>query len=122
MRVSYTQFLIVGESNISCSQEIWIMVVRNDQGELIPTHTPTGWRVCIDYKKLNAVTRKDHFSLPFIDQILEKLTVATCTNDHKVVIKFVQSNIFYRFGVPHAIISNNGSYFRNWKFDVHLRK
>ncbi|KAL5550681.1 hypothetical protein UlMin_000857 [Ulmus minor] len=33
----------------------------------------TGWRVCIDYRKLNAVTRKDHFSLPFIDQMLERL-------------------------------------------------
>ncbi|RDY01764.1 Retrovirus-related Pol polyprotein, partial [Mucuna pruriens] len=30
-------------------------------------------RVCIDYKKLNQVTRKYHFPLPFIDQVLEKL-------------------------------------------------
>ena len=50
-----------------------LTIVKNDQGELIPTRTPTGWRVCIDYRKLNAVTRKDHFPLPFIDQILEKL-------------------------------------------------
>ena len=33
----------------------------------------TGWRMCIDYHKLNATTRKDHFPLPFIDQMLEKL-------------------------------------------------
>ncbi|KAI3770488.1 hypothetical protein L6452_01622 [Arctium lappa] len=41
--------------------------------ENIPTRPVTGWRVCIDYRKLNAVTLKDHFPLPFIDQILEKL-------------------------------------------------
>ena len=33
----------------------------------------TIWRVCIDYRKLNSATRKDHFSLPFIDQMLDKL-------------------------------------------------
>jgi len=45
--------------------------MQNDQGKLIPTRTPIGWRVCIDYRKLNAVTCKDHFPLPFINQILE---------------------------------------------------
>ncbi|GKB50130.1 DNA-directed DNA polymerase [Tanacetum coccineum] len=48
-------------------------VVLNDNNELIPSHTVTGWRVCIDYHKLNDATRKDHFSLPFIDQMLERL-------------------------------------------------
>ncbi|GJZ44694.1 hypothetical protein Tco_0591949 [Tanacetum coccineum] len=33
----------------------------------------TGWRVCIDYQKLNDATRKDHFPLPFMDQMLERL-------------------------------------------------
>ena len=50
-----------------------LSVVQNYLGELAPTRTPTGWRVCIDYRKLNAVTHKNHFSLSFIDQILEKL-------------------------------------------------
>ncbi|XP_073109152.1 uncharacterized protein [Elaeis guineensis] len=50
-----------------------ITVVENDEGELIPTRATTSWRVCVDYRKLNVVTRKDHFPLPFIDQILEWL-------------------------------------------------
>ena len=32
-----------------------------------------GWRVCIDYKKVNTATRKDHYPLPFIDQMLDRL-------------------------------------------------
>jgi hypothetical protein len=39
----------------------------------VPTHIQSGWRVCIDYHKLNAATRKDHFPLPFIDQMVERL-------------------------------------------------
>nr|XP_016468986.1 PREDICTED: uncharacterized protein LOC107791434 [Nicotiana tabacum] len=48
-------------------------VVTNDNNELIPTQTVTGWRVCMDYRKLNKVTRKDHFPLPFLDQMLDRL-------------------------------------------------
>nr|GEY79504.1 reverse transcriptase domain-containing protein [Tanacetum cinerariifolium] len=48
-------------------------VVANENNELIPTRLVTGWRVCIDYMKLNDATRKDHFSLPFMDQMLERL-------------------------------------------------
>ena len=48
-------------------------VIRNEKNELIPTRTVIGWRVCIDYKKLNTVTRNDHYPLPFIDQMLDRL-------------------------------------------------
>nr|GFA23356.1 reverse transcriptase domain-containing protein [Tanacetum cinerariifolium] len=48
-------------------------VVTNDENELVPTRLVTGWRVCIDYRKLNEATRKDHFPLSFMDQMLERL-------------------------------------------------
>ena len=48
-------------------------VIRNEKNELIPTRIVTGWRVCIDYIKLNTATRKDHFPLPFVDQMLDRL-------------------------------------------------
>ncbi|GJY25351.1 reverse transcriptase domain-containing protein, partial [Tanacetum coccineum] len=48
-------------------------VVENDENELILTRLVMGWRVCIDYHKLNEATRKDHFPLPFMDQMLERL-------------------------------------------------
>ncbi|CAN6544492.1 unnamed protein product [Malus baccata var. baccata] len=50
-----------------------VTVVKNKENELVPTRIQTGWRVCIDYRKLNATTRNDHFPLPFIDQMLERL-------------------------------------------------
>ncbi|GJR80169.1 reverse transcriptase domain-containing protein [Tanacetum coccineum] len=50
-----------------------ITVVANEENELISTRLVTGWRVCIDYRKLNEATRKDHFPLPFMDQMLERL-------------------------------------------------
>ncbi|XP_024028191.1 LOW QUALITY PROTEIN: uncharacterized protein LOC112093618 [Morus notabilis] len=50
-----------------------VTVVPNDANELIPTRTIKGWRVCMGYRKLNKATRKDHFPLPFIDQMLDRL-------------------------------------------------
>ena len=49
------------------SKKSGITIIENEKGELIPTQTSTTWRMCIDYQKLNTVTRKDHFPLPFID-------------------------------------------------------
>ncbi|KAH0669895.1 hypothetical protein KY285_024033 [Solanum tuberosum] len=48
-------------------------VVRNEKNELIPTRTMIGLRICMDYQKLNDVTQKDHYPVPFIDQMLDRL-------------------------------------------------
>nr|GFA69479.1 reverse transcriptase domain-containing protein [Tanacetum cinerariifolium] len=50
-----------------------IIVAENENNELIPTRLVIRWRVCIDNRKLNDATRKDHFPLPFMDQMLERL-------------------------------------------------
>jgi hypothetical protein len=55
------------------SKKSGITVVKNEDEELIPTRITTSWRVYIDYIRLNKVTQKDHFPLPFIDQMLERL-------------------------------------------------
>ncbi|XP_022155973.1 uncharacterized protein LOC111022957 [Momordica charantia] len=54
-------------------------VIENAKNEFIPTRTVTGWRICMDYRKLNKATKKDdflkkdHFPLPFIDQMFDRL-------------------------------------------------
>jgi hypothetical protein len=50
-----------------------LTVVKNVKNELIPQRTVTEWRMCINYRKLNKATKKDHFPLPFIDEMLERL-------------------------------------------------
>ncbi|KAK1697900.1 hypothetical protein QYE76_014597 [Lolium multiflorum] len=54
-----------------------ITVVPNDNDELIPQRVVVGYRMCIDYRKVNKVTKKDHYPLPFIDQMLERLSKNT---------------------------------------------
>nr|GEW89841.1 reverse transcriptase domain-containing protein [Tanacetum cinerariifolium] len=58
---------------IISSQKSGITVVTNENDELVPTRTIMGWRVCIDYSRLNEATTKDHFPLSFMDQMLERL-------------------------------------------------
>ncbi|XP_057719581.1 uncharacterized protein LOC130934008 [Arachis stenosperma] len=52
-----------------------VTTVKNEHGELIVTIVQNAWRVCIDYKHLNQATRKDHYPLLFIDQMLDRLSV-----------------------------------------------
>nr|GEV01439.1 reverse transcriptase domain-containing protein [Tanacetum cinerariifolium] len=47
-------------------------VVENEENELFLTRLVTRRRVCINYRKLNEATHKDHFPLPFMDQMLER--------------------------------------------------
>ena len=51
-----------------------VTTVHNEKGEEMPTRLTTGCMVCIDYRRLNEVTTKDHFPLPFTDQLLERIS------------------------------------------------
>ncbi|RVW18615.1 hypothetical protein CK203_106047 [Vitis vinifera] len=62
----------LGEPTQVVPKKSGITVVKGENGDEVSTRLTTGWRVCIDYRKLNAVTRKDHFPLPFMDQVLER--------------------------------------------------
>ena len=50
-----------------------ITLIKTENNILLPSKTVTGWRICIDYRKLNKATRKYHFPLPFLDQMLDRL-------------------------------------------------
>nr|GEU52109.1 reverse transcriptase domain-containing protein [Tanacetum cinerariifolium] len=62
------------QRSMMSSRKRGMIVITNDENELVLTRLVTGWRVCIDYQKLNEATQKDHFPLPFMDQMLERLT------------------------------------------------
>ena len=66
--IIYPIFDSVWVSPVQCvPKKGGITVVTNDKNELIPTRAVSGWQVCMDYRRLNKATRKDHFPLPFID-------------------------------------------------------
>ena len=50
------------------------------------------------------------------------VAIPSWTNDAKVVVKFLRENIFARFGMPGAIISDQGTHFNNRSFDVLLKR
>ncbi|GJX51794.1 reverse transcriptase domain-containing protein [Tanacetum coccineum] len=68
-----TYNLTLGKPVSLCPKKGGKTVVKMEENELITTRLVTGWRVCIDYRKLNDATRKDHFPLPFMDQMLKRL-------------------------------------------------
>ena len=54
-------------------KKVEVIEIVNENGQEIQTHLPTKWQVCIDYPKLNVTTKKDHFPLRFINEILDRL-------------------------------------------------
>ncbi|CAN6547458.1 unnamed protein product [Malus baccata var. baccata] len=77
-----------------------VTVVANAKNELVPQRIQTGWRVCIDYRKLNAATRKDHFPLPFIDQMLESFYRRFIKDFSKVaqpLCRLLQKDVAFEF-------------------------
>ena len=50
-----------------------MIVIHNEKNELVPMRLVTGWRVCMDYRKLNAFTEKDHLPIFFMDQMSDRL-------------------------------------------------
>ena len=59
-------------------------------------------------------------SIEYVSKWLEAITLPT--NDAKVVVKFLQKNIFSRFGTLRAIISDEATYFCNRIFAAALAK
>lgn len=83
-----------------------VTVVQNEKGEQVAKHIENGWRMCIDYRKLNKVTRNDHFPFPFIDQMLERLAR--------------HSYFFYLDGWVFRIFPNSYSPRRSGKDHLHM--
>ncbi|CAN6566302.1 unnamed protein product [Malus baccata var. baccata] len=74
-----------------------VTVVKNADNELVPTRIQTGWRVCIDYRKLNATTRNDHFPLPFIDQMLERRFIKDFSKISNPLCRLLQKDVAFDF-------------------------
>ena len=77
-------------------EEIQFTMVENENKELIQTRLPTKIRVCIDYRKLNAATRKDHFSLSFIDQMLDIWLTTSITVSWTVTRGIIRFPLLWR--------------------------
>nr|GEV22624.1 hypothetical protein [Tanacetum cinerariifolium] len=82
------------------------IVVENEENELILTRLFTGWRVCIDYRKLNEATCKDHFPLPFMDQMLERLARNQyyCFLDEKMLKRCEDTNLCLNWEKSHFMV------------------
>ncbi|KAM2068512.1 hypothetical protein ACFX16_000128 [Malus domestica] len=74
-----------------------VTVVKNEENELVPTRIQTGWRVCIDYRNLNATTRIDHFPLPFIDQMIERRFIKDFSKISQPLCRLLQKQVAFEF-------------------------
>ncbi|CAN6541731.1 unnamed protein product [Malus baccata var. baccata] len=94
---------------------------------------PYLWKYCPDQlirRMRTSFVQCDHCQRTGCVQVLCNVIIvnvqveakATKTNDSKVVLDFIKTNIFARFGIPKAIISDGGSHFCNKTFEPLLRK
>jgi hypothetical protein len=52
---------------------VGLTIVKDKDDEFVPTHIQSGWRAWMDYRKVHVSTRKDYFSRPFINPMVEYL-------------------------------------------------
>nr|GEW59096.1 retrovirus-related Pol polyprotein [Tanacetum cinerariifolium] len=95
----------VGEPNPLCSQKGGMTVAVNENNELVPTRVVTRWRVCIDYRKLNDATKKDHFLLPFMDQMLERegIVLSHKISKYGIVVDRAKVDVIVKFHHPNTV-------------------
>ncbi|CAL2239192.1 unnamed protein product [Prunus armeniaca] len=99
-------------------KKLGVTVVENDNGEMVPTRITTGSRMCIDYRKLNSITRKDHFPLPFLDQILER--VAGC-KEKNLVLNWEKCQFMVTSGIVLGhIVSHKGIEPPDWSMPFEI--
>ncbi|RVW78547.1 Transposon Ty3-I Gag-Pol polyprotein [Vitis vinifera] len=77
----------------------------------------------IDFMGPFSMSFGNSYILVGVDYVSKWVEAIPCKyNDHKVVLKFLKENIFSRFGVPKAIISDGGTHFCNKPFETLLAK
>lgn len=55
-------------------KKVAITVVPNEKGDLVAMRSLNGWRLCMYYQKLNSCPEKNHFPMPFIDHIVDRIS------------------------------------------------
>ncbi|XP_069143395.1 uncharacterized protein [Solanum lycopersicum] len=72
----HLRYVFLGKADtLSCvTKKEGMIVVPNEKNDLIPMRSVAGCRVCMDYRSLKAWTKKDHFPMPFMDLMLDRLT------------------------------------------------
>ena len=77
----------------------------------------------IDFMGPFPISHGYQYILVAVDYVSKWIEAVACkTNDHKVVVNFLKENVFSRFGLPRAIISDGGKHFCNRTFEALMRK